>query len=512
MNPARIVLVAAQGILIVVQAELLARAIAHLDPLVLPWLAVTVAARAVVSWAYSLHNQRGAAKRKADLRVELLRRAESRPSGGEFATLLTKGLDALDPYYGGYVPQLTAAVVIPPIVLLRLGFADLTSMVIVLVTLPLVPVFGALIGLRTRDVTERQWEMLNRLGGHFRDVVVGLPTLRAFNRTEHQAGVIRTMADAHRQVTMGALRVAFLSGLVLELVCSLAVALVAVPIGLRLLDGGMSLEAALVVLVLTPEAFLPLRALGTRFHAGAEGLAVLARAERVLAEPRPRRGKTTTVLGEIRLDDVTVTYPGRSRPALHRVSLVVEPGERVAVTGPSGAGKSTLLHLLLGFVTPDSGRILVNGVDLADVDLHHWRRELAWVPQSPHLFAMSIADNLRLGLPDASDDALRAAAHAAGAEEFIAELRDGYDTVLGERGTGLSSGQRQRLALARAYLRDAPLVLLDEPTARLDPRSESAIVTAAESLLVGRTSLIVAHRPALRALADRTLHLHQGRA
>ena len=503
----RVLLLVAQGTLILLQAELLARAIASLDPAVLPWLFAVVAGRALVSWAYALHNQRGAARIKADLRVKLARRAHSRPSGGEFATLLAKGLDALDPYYGGYVPQITAAAVIPPIVLARLGFVDLTSMVIVLVTLPLIPVFGALIGLRTRDVTERQWEMLNHLGGHFRDVMIGLPTLRTFRRTEHQAGVIRTMAETHRSLTMGALRVAFLSGLVLELVCSLAVALVAVPVGLRLLEGGMALETALVVLLLTPEAFLPLRALGTRFHAGAEGRAVLAQAERILAEPQPRRTGKTAVLGEIRLEDVTVTYPGRSRPALDRVSLVIEPGERVAVAGPSGAGKSTLLHVILGFVAPDSGRVLVNGIDLADLDLDRWRRELAWVPQSPHLFAMSIADNLRLGLPDVDDSALRGAARAANADEFIND----YNMILGERGAGLSSGQRQRIALARAYLRDAPVVLLDEPTARLDPRSESAIVDAAANLLNDRTAILVAHRPALRALATRTVHLSQGR-
>jgi len=292
---------------------------------------------------------------------------------------------------------------------------------------------------------------------------------------------------------------------------------VAVPVGLRLLNGDMPLVTGLLVLILVPEAYLPLRALGARFHASAEGVAAAEQAFEALdGEDVPQRPESGVVLPrrapEIVLEDVTVRYPGAEHAALDRVSLRIAPGERVAVTGPSGAGKSTLLLVLAGLITPQSGRVLVDGVDLADLDLAAWRRGLGWVPQRPHLFAASIAGNIALGVPDATRARIEDAARAAAAEEFIADLPGGYDTMLGERGTGLSAGQRQRLALARAYLTGAPLMLLDEPSARLDLRSENALVQAAGRLLQDRTALIVAHRPALVALADRVVRIENGRA
>jgi ATP-binding cassette subfamily C protein CydD len=481
-----------QGVLIIVQADLLARAIAGLDAAVLPWLGTAFVGRAGLAWLGGLTARRAAAVAKSGLRIRLLAKAGRADSGGRFATLVTRGLDALDPYLHGYLPARAVATVVPVLVLARLWVADWTSGLIVLVTLPLVPVFGALVGLRTREVTRRQWAELNRLGGHFRDVLAGLPTLRLFGRTEHQAGEVRRLADAHRRATMGALRVAFLSGFVLELVCSLAVALVAVPVGLRLLSGRLELATALVLLLLTPEAFLPLRALGTRFHAAGEGMAAFEQATALLdaAEGHLQpvlvaEGHLQQPPGEIRFDAVTVCFPGRERPALDRVSMVITPGERIALVGPSGSGKSTLLHLLLGFVTPTSGRILVDGVDLRELDLEAWRRQLAWVPQHPRLQADSVADNIRLGAPSATDDEVAAAARASVAGALI-----------GLPVHGLSAGQ--------------PLMLLDEPTARLDLASEAAVAGAADELLVGRTALIVAHRPALLASADRVLCLRDG--
>ncbi|GLZ11941.1 hypothetical protein Acsp04_21760 [Actinomadura sp. NBRC 104425] len=506
----------AQAVLVVVQADALARAVAGLDARLLIVVGAAVAGRAVLAWVGSDVAGRAAAQVKARLRTALLARP-SAGAGGARVTLLTRGLDAVDPFFAGYVPQLVAACVVPPVVLARLGAADWVSAVVVAVTVPLVPVFGALVGARTAQWTGRQWGLLRRLGGHFRDVVAGLSTLRAFGRAGHQSVVVRRLAEEHRRATMGALRVAFLSSLVVELVCSLSVALVAVPVGLRLMEGRLELAKGLLVLLLAPEVYAPLRALGSRFHASAEGVAVAGEVFGVLdasaaaqgGRPVPRR--EVGGAPEIVLEEVTVRYPGADRPALAGVSLRVAPGERVAVTGPSGAGKSTLLAVLAGLVVPESGRVLVDGVPLEEMDVAQWRSRLGWVPQRPHLFAASVADNIRLGVPDADAGQVRAAACAAGAEEFIEALPEGYATVLGEGGAGLSAGQRQRLAIARAFVTRAPVMLLDEPTARLDVRSEGLLVQAVRRLLEGRSAVMVAHRPALLGAADRVVRLVDGR-
>jgi thiol reductant ABC exporter CydD subunit len=514
------VLAAGQGVLLVVQAELLVRAVAGLDAGPLPRLAGAVAGRAVLAWAVALVAGRAAARAKRGLRAALLDSAAggavdgAAGDAGARVTLLTRGLDAVDPFFSGYVPQLLAACVVPPLVLARLLAVAWASALVVAVTMPLVPVFGALVGMRTAALTGRQWGLLHRLGGHFRDVLAGLGTLRAFGRAGHQSRVVRELAGEHRRAAVRALRVAFLSSLVLELVCALSVALVAVPVGLRLLEGRMVLASGLLVLVLTPEVYLPLRALGQRFHASAEGVAAAREAFAVLDAPAPPpRGRVVPSAGapEIVLEGVTVRYPGAERAALEEVSLRVAAGERVAVAGPSGAGKSTLLLVLAGLVAPASGRVLVDGVDLADLDLGSWRARLGWVPQRPHLFAASVADNIRLGAPDAGDAQVREAARAAAAADFIGGLPRGYATRLGEGGAGVSAGQRQRLAIARAFLAGGPVMLLDEPTARLDLHSERVLVVAAARLLAGRTAVLVAHRPALLGVADRVVRLEGGR-
>ncbi|WP_328854483.1 thiol reductant ABC exporter subunit CydD [Microbispora hainanensis] len=524
------------GLLVLVQAELLAGvlsgrfAVAALLP-----LALVVACRGLLGWAQGVLAGRAATALKSALRRLLLGRVEGLGPAyrsGELVTLAGRGLDALDPYLTGYLPSVAVAGIVPLAVVVRLFVADLATAVIVVLTLPLIPVFGALVGWTTKTVTERQWRALARLGGHFLDVVRGLPTLRAFGRARYQASVIREVAEAHRAATMRTLRVAFLSSLVLELVASLSLALVAVPVGLRLLSGSLDLRTALLVLLLAPEAYLPLRAMGTRFHAAMEGVAAADEAFAVIGPPGEAAAETAREAGraaapagarrsarratpddgppEIRLEDVTVRYPGREETALAHVSLVIRPGERVAIAGPSGAGKSTLLHLLLGFVTPSEGRVLADGTDLADLDLDEWRRRLAFVPQRPHLFATSVADNIALGSA-AGPDEIRAAAEAAQVAEFASALPQGYDTPLGERGANLSAGQRQRVALARAFCRPAAQVLLlDEPTARLDGRSEAAVVAATRRLAEGRTAIIVAHRPAMIDLADRVVRLDGG--
>lgn len=525
-------LAVAAAVAILVQAELLARLLADgvLDgPSAgsvagLPGLLAGVfAVRAGLSWAQQALAQRSAASVKASLRRHVLRRTQELGPGwlsgqhtGGLTTTLGRGLDALDPWFTGYFPQLFLAAVIPFAVLVRIAVADLASAVIIVVTLPLIPVFGALVGMSAKRATERQWRALERLGGHFLDVVAGLPTLRAFGRAKSQAEQVRRIADEHRSATMRTLRIAFLSALVLELVATLSVALVAVPVGLRTLDGGLGLETALLVLLLAPEAYLPLRALGSQFHASTEGLAVAERCFAVVdadgGSPRPMGpAPAPDARAAVRFENLTVRYPGRSEAALDGVSLTVAAGERVALVGPSGAGKSTLLRVLLGLVTPTSGRVLVGETDLATADADEWRRQLAWVPQRPHLFARTVAENIRLGRPGATDDEVVRAATLAHVDEFVDRLPLGYETPLGERGSGLSAGQRQRIALARAFLRDAPLLLLDEPTAGLDAGSEAVVVEATARLMAGRTVLVVAHRPAMVLDAGRVVTLEHGR-
>jgi ATP-binding cassette subfamily C protein CydD len=565
--------------LILAQASLLARALAGattgtgLAALsgTLIALAAVLAARALTSYGGEVAALRAAAKVKSQLRRALtahaLRLGPAWIAGqqdGELATLSTRGLDALDAYFARYLPQLVLACLVPVAVLIRVGLADWISAMVIVVTLPLIPVFAVLVGLHTRTQTQRQWALLARLGGHFLDVVEGLPTLKVFGRARAQAEVISQVTDAHRRATMRTLRVAFLSAFVLELAATLATALVAVEVGLRLLAGHLDYQTALLVLLLTPEAYLPLRNAGAQFHASAEGTAAAEQALTILDTPLtppspvdppapitqpvppapitrpgpmtrptqlawPARPAQPTPASEvaspgrlpgqapdlrrdtITLRQVTVAYSGRSHPALDHVSLTIAPGEHLTVTGPSGAGKTTLLALLLGFCSPASGTILAGGTDISALDLRSWRDQIAWVPQHPHLFAVTVAENIALGQPAASRADIARAAALGGAAEFIEALPQGYDTPLGERGLRLSAGQRQKIAIARAFLRDAPLLLLDEPTAHLDPLSAAEVGDVLTGLMAGRTVLQVTHAMALAAETGRRLRLDHGR-
>ncbi|WP_237774559.1 thiol reductant ABC exporter subunit CydD [Actinosynnema sp. ALI-1.44] len=508
------------AVCVVLQASILASVLSGAAVSLLFGLAGVVVARAALAWAQQMLAQRAATTVKAELRGRVLdhiRRMGPLRAGrerhGELTTMVTRGLDALDPYFTSYLPKTVGAAVVPPLVIAALAVTDWISAVVVVVTLPLIPVFGALVGMHTRRRTARQWALLSRLGGHFLDVVAGLPTLRAFGRARDQIGVVHRMSDDHRRATLRTLRVAFLSSLVLEWVATLSVALVAVPVGLRLMSGDVDLATALLVLFLAPEAYLPLRAAGTAFHDSAEGVAVADRVFATLDDaPAPQRAATGGVSDahDLVFDDVTVRYPDRDMPAVTGISMRIRAGERVGLVGPSGAGKSTLLAVLLGFVEPESGRVTVGRRDLADLPLAAWREQIAWVPQKPHLFAVSVADNIRLGRPGAPIEHVVQAARAAAADEFITRLPDGYDTLLGENGSGLSMGQRQRIAIARAFLRDAPILLFDEATAHLDAESEAAVAAASARLMAGRTALVVAHRPALLDHVDRVVTIRSG--
>ncbi|MEU7644240.1 thiol reductant ABC exporter subunit CydD [Streptomyces huasconensis] len=477
-------------------------------------LALVAAGRGLVSWLTELAAHRASAAVKSELRGRLLERAGELGPGwlsgqrtGSLVSLATRGVDALDDYFSRYLPQLGLAVVVPVAVLARIVTEDWVSAAIIVVTLPLIPVFMILIGWATQNRMDRQWRLLSRLSGHFLDVVAGLPTLKVFGRAKAQADSIRRITGEYRQATMRTLRIAFLSSFALELLATISVALVAVTIGMRLVHGEMDLYVGLVILVLAPEAYLPLRQVGAQYHAAAEGLAAAEEIFEVLETPVPVAGTGAAPAGVLSVEGVTVRYPGRASDAVSGATFEVAPGETVALVGPSGVGKSTLLNVVLGFVRPTEGRVRVGGVDLADVSPERWRERVAWVPQRPHLFAGTIAENVRLARPDASDAQVREALRDAGALEFVDALPAGAGTPLGEDGAGLSAGQRQRLALARAFLADRPVVLLDEPTAALDGGTEAEVVEAVRRLAVGRTVLLVVHRPALLAVADRVVRL-----
>ncbi|HEY2302650.1 MAG TPA: thiol reductant ABC exporter subunit CydD, partial [Acidimicrobiales bacterium] len=481
-------------------------------------LLVVILGRVTVGWLGERMADRASAAAKSDLRGALVERIAllgpagiDRERSGSLVVLATSGVDALDSFFARYLPQLFLAVIVPVTAIVVVLGSDWISAVIIAVTVPLIPLFMALVGASTKARMQRQARLLERLAGHFLDVVAGLPTLKVYGRAKAQVAAIRDITERYRTATMATLKVAFFSSLILELLATFSVALVAVAVGLRLLGGHLTLAAALFVLILAPEAYLPLRSLGTNYHASAEGMKAAEDVFEVLERPVPTPGTRRDVpdpsTSALRVDQLEVCYPGRRLPAVRAVTLTVQPGEVVAIAGPSGCGKSTLLCVLLGLAPTSGGSVRIGEVDLADLDPDAWRGQVAWVPQRPHLFARSIADNVRLGRPDATDDQVRAAMTDAGLDDVVARLPHGILTTLGHDGAGLSAGERQRVALARAFLRDAPLLLLDEPTANLDGRTEAALLGAVRRLMAGRTVVIVAHRPSLLALADRVTYL-----
>jgi thiol reductant ABC exporter CydD subunit len=519
--------------LILAQAALLAHALAAAargtgvpalaGTLVL--LLAVVLSRGAAAYGGEAAALQAAARVKSQLRRKLtahcLRLGPAWLSGqqpGRITAVATRGLDGLDSYFARYLPQLVLSVLVPVAVLVTVTVTDWISGLVIAVTLPLIPVFGALVGLHTKAQTRRQWRLLAQLGGHFLDVVQGLPTLKAFGRAQVQEQVIARVTNEHRSAAMATLRVAFLSALVLELAATLATALVAVETGLRLLYGHMPYQAALLVLLLTPEAYLPLRAVATQYHASAEGSAAAENVFQILDTPPPvlappaSPGAPVPDLRSVvvSLNDVTVAYPGRDHPALAQLSLTITPGDLIMLSGASGAGKTTVLQLLLRFIQPTSGAIDAGGTSLAAIPVDAWRAQIAWVPQDPRLFPGSVADNIALGNPSASRAAIEDAGRLAGAAAFIEALPRGYDTPLGERATRLSAGQRQQLALARAFLRDAPLLLLDEPTAHLAPAAAAAIDGALRGPLAGRTIILATHRYASTHTASQVIRLAEG--
>jgi ATP-binding cassette subfamily C protein CydD len=520
--------------LVIAQAVLLAQvlaAAAH-DGATLPdllprvgGLAAVVAVRALATGVQERYAHRAATRAIAELREQVVARAAAlgprwlaEGEGARVVTLATRGLEALEPYFVKYLPQLVlSATVTPAVLVVILGF-DWISAALAAGTIPLVPIFMVLIGQLTQGRSERSLRVMQRLGSQVLDLVAGLTTLRAFGRELGPAARVRALGEAHRRATMGTLRIAFLSGMVLELLTTLAVALVAVGVGLRLVYGHLDLETGLTVLILAPEVYFPLRQVGAQFHASTDGVAAADQVFEVLETPVPASGTAPAPdlnRSTVRLRGVTVRAPGRDLLAPAGLDLELAPGSTVAVTGPSGAGKTTTVDVLLGLVRPDAGTVEVVGPDgtttaLADLDPATYWRQIAWLPQRPVLDPASVS---RL-VAGAEDDELDAAARArrddaavlTGLTAVVAGLPGGWRTDLGRGGAGLSVGQRQRVALTRALLSDAPLVVLDEPTAHLDAAGEQVVLATVRALTTaGRTVVLVAHRPSLVALADQVV-------
>ncbi|MDR3563212.1 MAG: thiol reductant ABC exporter subunit CydD [Negativicutes bacterium] len=487
-----------------------------------PWLygmLAAIMARAFFIWAGDLLGFRLAAHIKNELRRRLLAQLfalgpveTGRESSGELINTLGEGIESFDAYFAKYLPQLAATILLPPVILAVVFSLDLAAAAIMLVTAPLIPLFMILIGRWAGFVQQRHWLVLSRLSGHFFDVLQGLATLKIFNRSEEQAAVIQRLSEEFRDTTLNVLKVAFLSAFALELLSTLSTALVAVVIGLKLLYGQLEFHQAFFILLLAPEYYLPLRLLGSHFHAG---LAANTAAERVFAIlaralPAADSGRQSLPLqSAIGLHFEQVAFSYSDRPVLDSLTFSVRPGERLALVGPSGAGKSTILDLLLGFIQPAGGSITVNGQDLQSLTLSEWRSQVAYVPQFPHLFFGTVADNISFGLAD-GQERVEEAARSAGAHEFICRLPSGYQTVIGEGGRALSGGESQRIAIARAFFKNAPLLLLDEATTGLDPGNEALIGDALTRLMTGKTVIVVAHRLSTACQADRILVLDAG--
>ncbi len=519
----------ATAILTLGQAWLLSRSVADIfatgQLATLGWavggLAAVFGLKALLSWLNEWLAQRASAAVKSQLRRDIMvarieRPLESTASGG-LVTLVTQGLDGLDGYFSKYLPQLLLAVTVPLIIGVAILSSDLLSAVILAVTLPLIPVFMALVGWMTEAVTKRRWAVQTRLANHFADLVAGLPTLQVFGRAKAQARGLRESEARHRSETMRTLRVSFLSALVLELLATLSVAVIAVTIGFRVVYGQVDLTTALFILILAPEAYLPVRQVGVHYHDAADGLAAVESAFALIDPPAGSPGgshdqpvelveartadesRRSDALLSIR--DVTHTYPGGTSPALAPVSFDVHPGEVVALAGPSGAGKTTLLNAVMGFLAPTGGALASGGQPLGR--LPHWREHVAYVGQEPGLLSGTVADNVRLGFPHATDAAVSDALRRAGAQDLPP------DQPVGDDAEGVSAGERRRIAVARALLRvtlgRAKLLVLDEPTAGLDADTEAGLLHTLRRLDVA--ALVVSHRPAVLAEADRVVRI-----
>lgn len=491
------------------------RTIEHWRPQIVV-LAALWTLRATGQWLQARLGQRGAGAVIADLSGQVLAGVTALPPGDlaarrdAAATVLTGGLDGLRPYFTAYLPALVLAGLLTPATVAVIALNDRPSALIVVIALPLIPIFMVLIGLATRDRSAAALEAMTTLQSRLMDLIAGIPTLRALGRADGPADRIDALGAAHRRSAMATLRIAFLSGLVLELIATLGVALVAVGIGLRLVGAEISLATGLSVLLLAPEVFWPLRRVGVEFHAAQNGKAAADKAFALIADTPTAPAGTRLVEAAgatIRLENLCVAR--RDDFAPYRLSARIEPGRVTVLTGANGAGKSTALQAIAALIAPTEGRVRVGGVDVGDLDPERWWRQLSWLPQRPALIPGTVAENLALFGPVID---LEDACAAAGFDDVLADLPAGMHTVLGRGGTGLSLGQRQRLGLVRALGSAAPLLLLDEPTAHLDPRTEARVLEAiTQRAAAGATVVVVAHRPSVLAIADEVIAVHAAR-
>ncbi|MGC1374596.1 MAG: thiol reductant ABC exporter subunit CydD [Anaerolineales bacterium] len=527
------------GLLTIGQAALLSQVISRvfLDSQTLPTvldalllMLAVIALRGLVAWGGAAAATAVAVRVKTDLRqrlfAHLLKLGPAYARGeraGELANAAAAGVEALDAYFSQYLPQLAVSALVPLAILIVVFPLDPLSGLVLLLTAPLIPVFMILIGKAAEALTKRQYETLSRLSAHFLDSLQGLTTLKLFGAGKSHAKTIDEVNRHFRDTTLSVLRVTFLSALALELIATLSTAVVAVEVGIRLLYGNLAFQQALFLLVLAPEFYIPLRMLGLRYHAGMSGVTAARRIFEILDTRLPVNSVQCSVnsdqfslntehcLLNTVFHDVSFTYPGEAKPAIQHINFEIKPGQHTALVGPSGAGKSTLVNLLLRFAEPGAGRITVNGAALASIPPDEWRRQVAWVSQKPFLFHDTIAANIRLAKPDASDAEVAAAARAARLHDFIQSLPAGYETVVSEGGARLSGGEAQRLALARAFLKDAPILILDEPTSSLDPRQEALLEDSVRRIMQGRTVLTIAHRLNTIFRADQIIVLDEGR-
>ncbi|WP_202716585.1 thiol reductant ABC exporter subunit CydD [Thiothrix subterranea] len=534
------------GLLLIVQAWLLANvvnavvfaeaALADVMPSLWGLLALFLL-RAGLAWASEQAAFHAAVQVKLAIRTQLYQKVQqlgpawlTGERSGDLLNTLSDGVEALEAYYARYIPAMSLMALVPLAILVFVLANDWLSAVVMLVTAPLIPLFMILIGKGTEKRNQQQWQQLARMSAHFLDVIQGLTTLKLFNASRREAQVVAQISDQYRQSTMSVLRVAFLSSFVLEFFGTVSIAIIAVLIGFRLFWGEMDFLYGFFVLLLAPEFYLPLRNMGTQYHARMAAIGAAEKMVGILGEtphppapspsmgeglreeflvpPRPLRERGLGGEG-YSFRSISFTYPD-ARTALSNLSLDIHLNETLAIVGASGAGKTTLINLLMGFLQPQGGQILIGDTPLTAISPDVWRKQLAWLPQKPQLFPGTVADNIRLGNPSATLEQVQAAAEQAYAAEFIVKLPQGYDTLIGEAGQGLSGGQVQRIALARAFLKDAPLVILDEATANLDRASETLVQAGVERLAQGRTLVMIAHRLRTVQTADRIVVLDQG--